>query len=198
MINKFVIASSNLGKLREIGNMVAPLNICVQAQSNFAVPDVAETGTTFVENAIIKARHACAYTQLPCLADDSGLVVDALAGAPGIYSSRFAGSKATDAENIKKLLHMMQTIPDEQRSARFVCVMVLLKHAQDPLPIICQATWEGKITHSPHGDNGFGYDPIFYVPEKQCTSAELLATVKNSISHRAKALDLLLTELAAS
>jgi len=194
-MNKLVLATGNLGKVKELSDMLSSLNIEVVPQSEFNVSEVAETGTTFVENAIIKARHAAKITGLPVIADDSGLEVDALNGAPGIYSARFAGSDATDRDNLLKLLSELKDVPEEKRTARFWCVLVLMRHADDPTPLICQGFWEGKITKEPSGENGFGYDPVFYVPEKNTTSAELDKAEKNTLSHRGKALKQLLVLL---
>ncbi|PAJ73250.1 non-canonical purine NTP pyrophosphatase [Pseudoalteromonas sp. NBT06-2] len=187
-MNKLVLATGNLNKVKELSDMLSSLKIEVVPQSEFNVSEVAETGTTFVENAIIKARHAAKITGLPVIADDSGLEVDALNGAPGIYSARFAGSNASDKDNLLKLLAELKKVPEEKRTARFCCVLVLMRHADDPTPLICQGFWEGKITTQPNGENGFGYDPIFYVPEKQTTSAQLDKITKNALSHRGKAL----------
>lgn len=195
MIKKIVLASNNPGKAREIGQLLADLEIEVVPQSDFNVPEIEETGLTFVENAILKARNACEYTNLPALADDSGIEVDALNGAPGIYSARFAGVGASDRENLDKLLRELKAIDNAPRSARFQCLMVLMKHAKDPTPLICQGTWEGEIIDTPKGNNGFGYDPIFYVANENCTSAELPAARKNALSHRGQALNALLEKL---
>ncbi|ADT69500.1 inosine/xanthosine triphosphatase [Pseudoalteromonas sp. SM9913] len=173
--------------------MLSSLNINVVPQSDFNVSEVAETGTTFVENAIIKARHAAKITGLPAIADDSGLEVDSLNGAPGVYSARFAGKGASDQDNIDKLLADLGDNPN--RRARFWCVLVLMRHADDPTPLICSASWEGEITLSQHGEGGFGYDPIFFVPSENCTSAELTKAQKNTLSHRGQALKMLLQEL---
>jgi len=194
-MNKLVLATGNLGKVKELSDMLSSLNIEVVPQSEFNVPEVAETGTTFVENAIIKARHAAKITGLPVIADDSGLEVDALNGAPGIYSARFAGTDASDKDNLLKLLSELKDVPEEKRTARFWCVLVLMRHADDPTPLICQGFWEGKITTEPSGENGFGYDPVFYVPEKNTTSAQLDKATKNTLSHRGKALKQLLALL---
>ncbi|SFB81852.1 XTP/dITP diphosphatase [Pseudoalteromonas denitrificans] len=194
-MNKLVLATGNLGKVKELSDMLGSLNIEVLPQSEFNVPEVAETGTTFVENAIIKARHAAKITGLPVIADDSGLEVDALNGAPGIYSARFAGNDANDKDNIIKLLSDLEAVPAEKRTARFWCVLVLMRHADDPTPLICQGFWEGRITIEASGLNGFGYDPVFYVPEKGVTSAELDKATKNTLSHRGKALKQLLVLL---
>lgn len=198
MFNRIVFASNNPGKVREVGEILAGLNIEVIAQSEFQVPEVEETGLSFVENAIIKARHAAAYSGLPALADDSGLEVDALLGAPGIYSARFAGEQANDEDNLNKLLAELATREKATRSARFQCLMVLVAHASDPTPLICQGTWAGEITDQPAGDNGFGYDPVFYIPELHCTSAQLKPEQKNAISHRGKALKCLLDKLGSN
>ncbi len=197
-MTQIVLASNNQGKVREIGQMLTELELEVVPQSTFNIDDAEETGLTFVENAIIKARHASTEASLPAIADDSGLEVDALNGAPGIYSARFAGKGASDEQNLQKLLRELENIPDKQRTARFQCLMVYMRHAQDPTPIICQGTWEGIITMEPRGDNGFGYDPVFYVPSHQCTSAQLAPKVKNQLSHRGQALCLLVEALGHS
>jgi XTP/dITP diphosphohydrolase len=157
-------------------------------QSLFNVEEAEETGTTFVENAIIKARNAALHCKLPAIADDSGLVVDALNGDPGVYSARYAGMGASDSDNTGKLLQALKDVPEAQRSARFICVMVFMEHAEDPLPIIVHGSWEGRILTQATGSNGFGYDPVFFVPEYQCSSAELSPELKNSLSHRGIAL----------
>ena len=192
---KIVLASGNRGKVAEISTLLAPLAIDIVPQSEFDLEEAEETGLTFVENAIIKARHAATLTGLPALADDSGLEVDALQGAPGIWSSRFAGPDANDRDNIGKLLEALRDVPEAGRSARFQCLMVFMSHAGDPTPLICQGTWEGRILFEPRGDNGFGYDPVFYVPGHDCASAELSAETKNRISHRGQALACLLESL---
>lgn len=194
-MKKVVLASGNKGKVREINQILAGLDIEVVPQSDFDVPEAEETGLTFVENAILKARNAAKHTGLPAIADDSGLEVDALRGAPGIYSARYAGVGAGDEANLQKLLQEMQEVPDAQRTARFQCLMVYMEHELDPTPIMCQGSWEGRITHAPSGDNGFGYDPVFYVPTHNCTSAELSAEEKNSLSHRGQALQCLVHAL---
>ena len=188
-----VLASGNTGKLRELGEVLAPLGVTLQPQAEFNVPEVEETGLTFVENAIIKARAAAEHSGLPAIADDSGLEVDHLDGAPGIYSARYSG--AGDEGNNARLLQELCDVPDPQRSARFQCVLVYMRHALDPTPLVCQASWEGFILHAPRGEQGFGYDPLFYVPEHQCSSAELPRELKNRISHRAKASTLLFEAL---
>lgn len=194
-IDKLVLASNNAGKVREINAILADIGIEVLPQGEFGTPEIEETGLTFVENAILKARNAAHYAGLPALADDSGIEVDALHGAPGIYSARFAGSGASDADNLHKLLAQLEDIPDAQRTARFQCLMVLMEHEADPTPMICQGTWEGRITHAAAGESGFGYDPVFHVPTHNCTAAELDAAEKNRISHRAQALQCLLRGL---
>ena len=183
-----VLASSNPGKVREINHLLAGLDLQVRPQSEYGVIDAEETGLTFVENAILKARNAAQHTGMPAIADDSGLEVDALAGAPGIYSARFAGEGASDRENLEKLLVELEAVPAEQRTARFQCLIVFMRHAGDPTPLICQGTWEGRILLEARGDNGFGYDPVFHVPTHDCSSAELSAAIKNSLSHRGQAL----------
>lgn len=194
-INKVVLATGNKGKVKELAKMLSGLNIDVLPQSEFAVSDVAETGTTFVENAIIKARHAAKKTGLPAIADDSGLAVDALGGAPGVYSARYSGDNATDQSNIIKLLEVLADTPKEKRQAKFLCVLVFMRHAEDPTPIICQGEWSGEITTEQRGENGFGYDPVFWVAEQNCSSAELTPELKNTLSHRGKALKQLLAQL---
>jgi XTP/dITP diphosphohydrolase len=194
-MKQIVLASSNPGKVREINELLANLGLHAHPQSEFGVEDAEETGLTFVENAIIKARNAARHTGLPAIADDSGIEVDALNGAPGIYSARFAGPGASDQDNLGKLLDQLQGVTGAERSARFQCLMVYLRHADDPTPVICQGTWEGSILLEPRGENGFGYDPVFYVPTHDCSSAELAADVKNSLSHRGQALRQLVTAL---
>ena len=194
-MKEIVLASSNPGKVREINQLLATLDLHVQPQSEFGVIDAEETGLTFVENAILKARNAAQHTGLPAIADDSGIEVDALNGAPGIYSARFAGDNASDQQNLEKLLAELEGMPEAQRSARFQCLMVFMAHANDPTPVICQGTWEGRILTAARGDNGFGYDPVFYVPTHGCSSAELSADVKNALSHRGQALRQLVTAL---
>ena len=190
-----VLASSNKGKVREINQLLAGLDMVVRPQGEFNVVDAEETGLTFVENAILKARNAAQHTGLPAIADDSGLEVDALAGAPGIYSARFAGEGASDQENLEKLLDALQDTPEENRTARFQCLMVYMRHADDPTPLICQGSWEGRILTAARGSNGFGYDPVFYVPTHNCASAELPAETKNQLSHRGQALRKLVAAL---
>ena len=192
---EIVLASGNPGKLREFQQLLDGCGLVVRPQSDFDIPEVEETGLSFVENAILKARNACAHTGLPALADDSGLAVDALGGAPGIYSARFAGPGASDADNNRKLLQELAGLSDEQRRARFICLLVLMRHPNDPTPVICEGSWPGRILEAPSGDNGFGYDPLFYVPEKDCSSAQLPKEAKNAISHRGRAMAQLLSAL---
>jgi XTP/dITP diphosphohydrolase len=194
-VQEIVLASNNPGKVREINQLLASLDLRVRPQSDFGVSEAEETGMTFVENAILKARHAARHTGRPAIADDSGIEVDALGGAPGIHSARYAGSGASDQANLDKLLQELQEVPEERRTARFQCLMVYLKHAADPTPVICQGTWEGRILLRPRGDNGFGYDPVFYVPTHACSAAELPPEVKNSLSHRGQALRQLVAAL---
>lgn len=194
-MQKIVLASNNKGKVREFGEMLSTLNMEVVPQATFNIDNADETGLTFVENAIIKARHASAIAGLPAIADDSGLEVDFLNGAPGIYSARYSGEGATDEKNLLKLLDALKDVAEEKRTARFQCLLVYMRHAEDPTPLICQGTWEGIITTEPHGENGFGYDPIFYVPTHNCSSAQLSSDEKNILSHRGQALRKLLTAL---
>jgi XTP/dITP diphosphohydrolase len=195
-MKRLVLASGNPGKLRELSHLLDDLGYELHPQSEFGVPEVAETGTTFVENAIIKARHAAAHTDLPALADDSGIEVDALDGAPGVYSARFAGPDADDASNNALLVEKLRSVPSEQRTARYRAVIVLMRHAADPSPLICEGSWEGMIQLEPAGSGGFGYDPYFYLPERGCTSAELSRDEKNRLSHRGQALTELKRRLA--
>ena len=190
-MKRIVLATGNAGKLREMQAILSPLDFEVLSQQDFDAPEVEETGLSFVENAILKARGAAAHCGLPALADDSGIEVDALDGKPGIYSARFASANASDAENIQKLLQDLRDVPETERSARFQCVLVLMRHPTDPTPLICQGTWEGRILFEPQGENGFGYDPVFYVPTHNCSAAQLGAELKNTLSHRAQALLLL-------
>ena len=188
-----VLASGNTGKLRELSEVLAPLGLMLKPQSQFEVQEVEENGLSFVENALIKARAAAQHTGLPAIADDSGLEVDFLNGAPGIHSARYSG--AGDEANNAKLLTALGDLSKDQRGARFHCVLVYLRHALDPTPLVCHGSWEGSILFEPHGENGFGYDPLFYVPEQKCSSAELEPSIKNRISHRAKASTLLFEAL---
>lgn len=195
-MKKIVLATGNQGKVREMADLLVDFGFDVVAQTELNVPEAEETGTTFIENAIIKARHAAKITGLPAIADDSGLEVDYLQGAPGIYSARYAGENASDQQNLEKLLAAMEGVPDEQRTARFHCVLVFMRHENDPIPLVCHGTWQGRILHQAHGSNGFGYDPIFFVPEDNCASAELLPARKKQLSHRGKALKMLFKTLS--
>ncbi|WP_174624486.1 RdgB/HAM1 family non-canonical purine NTP pyrophosphatase [Candidatus Methylobacter favarea] len=185
-MHDIVLASGNPGKIREIQSLLGEYSII--PQSVFNIADAEETGLTFIENAILKARNAAQHCSLPAIADDSGLVVDVLNGAPGVISARYAGIGASDRQNLEKLLHELAGVPEQQRSARFICIMVYMKYADDPFPVIAQGVWEGSISDHPAGANGFGYDPVFWLAEQNCTSAELPAAVKNSLSHRGQAL----------
>ncbi|NOQ64271.1 MAG: RdgB/HAM1 family non-canonical purine NTP pyrophosphatase [Methyloprofundus sp.] len=184
--NQIVLASGNAGKIKEIQTILH--DYAIRPQYEFNIPEAEETGSTFVENAIVKARNAAEYSGLAAIADDSGLVVDALNGAPGVISARYSGLQATDEQNLQKLLVDMQAFPDAQRTARFICVIVFMRHALDPFPIISQASWEGTILTEKQGENGFSYDPIFWVPSENCSSAQLAASRKNQLSHRGQAL----------
>ncbi|GFO75761.1 XTP/dITP diphosphohydrolase [Bathymodiolus platifrons methanotrophic gill symbiont] len=183
---KIVLVSGNSGKIKEIQTILSTSSIVPQQQFN--IQEAEETGSTFIENAIIKARNAALHSNLPAIADDSGLIVDALKGAPGVISARYAGAQATDQENLQKLLDDMVDIPESQRSAQFVCVIVLMRHANDPFPLISQGSWEGSILNHTRGSNGFGYDPVFWLAAENCSSAELSAQRKNQLSHRGQAL----------
>jgi XTP/dITP diphosphohydrolase len=193
---KIVLATGNQGKVREMADLLSEFGFDVVAQTELNISDVAETGTTFIENAIIKARHAAKETGFAAIADDSGLEVDYLKGAPGIYSARYSGEGATDQKNLEKLLDAMQGVPEQQRTARFHCVLVLMRHENDPTPIVCHGKWEGRILTEAQGENGFGYDPVFFVPEDNCASAELEPTRKKQLSHRGKALKQLFATLS--
>lgn len=188
MSQRIVFASNNAGKVREVAAMLAGHPWTLIPQSEYAVPPVAETGLSFVENAIIKARHACQHTGLPAIADDSGIAVDALDGAPGIYSARFAGEDGDDQANNQRLLDELCDVPEEERGAAFHCVLVAMRHASDPTPLICHGRWNGIIAGTPRGANGFGYDPLFLIPELGGTAAELAPATKNELSHRGQAL----------
>jgi XTP/dITP diphosphohydrolase len=196
MTDKIVLATSNKGKVAELSQLLAPLQLRIVPQAELGVTDADETGLSFIENAILKARHAALATGLPAIADDSGLAVDALGGAPGIYSARYAGEAATDKNNIDKLLQALQQVPAGQRGAQFHCVLVYMRHAEDPTPLVCHGVWHGEIAASPAGDAGFGYDPIFFLPTEGCTSAELTRERKQQLSHRGKALTQLLALLS--
>ena len=194
-MSKVVLATGNPGKVREMSALLAEFGLEVLPQSNFNIVDADETGTTFIENAIIKAKHAAALTGLPAIADDSGLAVDALQGVPGIYSARYAGVDASDRDNLLKLLDALKDVPAAQRTARFHCVLVYMTHAEDPTPLVCHGSWDGVITEQPSGEDGFGYDPIFFVESEGCTSAELTKQRKSELSHRGQALTKLLAAM---
>jgi len=187
LINEIILATSNSGKIRELSNLLAPVK-CV-SQASLGISDAVEAGLSFIENALIKARHASLHAGKPALADDSGLVVPALNGEPGIYSARYAGAQATDKENIHLLLEKMEHLSAKERHAYFYCAIAFVQHAQDPTPVIATGMLHGVIHPTAIGEGGFGYDPIFYIEEYQCTAAQLTATIKNTISHRAKALN---------
>lgn len=191
-MQKVVLATGNAGKVRELADLLQDFGLDVVAQTELGVESAEETGLTFIENAILKARHAAQITGLPALADDSGLAVDVLGGAPGIYSARYAGEDATDQQNLEKLLATLKDVPDEQRKAQFHCVLVYMRHAEDPTPLVFHGSWAGVITREAAGAGGFGYDPIFFVPSEGKTAAELTRDEKRAISHRGQALKLLL------
>ncbi|MEO1870740.1 RdgB/HAM1 family non-canonical purine NTP pyrophosphatase [Cobetia amphilecti] len=198
--SSLVLASGNAGKLREFSHLLAPLGIEPMPQGQLGVSDAEETGLTFVENALIKARHAAEVTGLPALADDSGIEVDALGGEPGIYSARFAARRqqgSGDGDNNAALLAALEGVPEQARTARYWCVLVYLRHAADPVPTIVQASWEGRVLDAPQGEGGFGYDPLFWLPEHGMTAAALDAETKNRLSHRGRAMQQLLEALAA-
>lgn len=197
-MTRVVLASANAGKLLELNALLAPLGLDVVPQSEFQIPSIEETGESFVENAIIKARHAARLSGLAAIADDSGLMVDALDGAPGIYSARYARVGASDGENLQHLLDSLRDIPESRRGARFVCLVVYMRHPLDACPLVCEGIWPGRIAREPRGDGGFGYDPVFYLEDCGCTSAELAPARKNSISHRARAMRALLARLGES
>ncbi|WP_284603490.1 XTP/dITP diphosphatase [Dickeya dadantii] len=190
-----VLATGNAGKVRELAGLLADFGLDVVAQTALGVDSAEETGLTFIENAILKARHAARETGLPAIADDSGLAVNALGGAPGIYSARYAGEDASDRQNLDKLLVALDNVPDEQRQASFHCVLVYLRHADDPTPLVCHGSWQGVIARTPVGAGGFGYDPVFFVPSIGKTAAELSREEKNALSHRGQALRQLLDAL---
>ena len=193
---RLVLASSNAGKLAELRPLLAGTGLELVAQSDLGVQDAIEDGLTFVENALIKARHACRETGLPALADDSGIVVDALGGAPGLISAHYAGVHGDGPGNIARVLRELEGVPDARRGARFVCTLVLLRHAEDPQPIIAEGRWEGRVLHAPRGNGGFGYDPIFFDPVLGAGAGELPPDVKNRVSHRGQALAVLRERLA--
>ena len=197
-MTRVVLASANAGKLLELNALLAPHGLDVVPQSDFEIPSIEETGESFVENAIIKARHAARLSGLAAIADDSGLMVDALDGAPGIYSARYAGVGASDGENLQHLLDSLRDVPESLRGARFVCLVVYMSHPLDARPVVCEGIWPGRIAREPRGDGGFGYDPVFYLEDCGCTSAELAPAHKNSISHRARAMRALLARLEES
>lgn len=194
---QLVLASGNPGKVSELSAMLEPLGWTVTPQSNWQVTEAVEDGLTFIENALIKARHASRYTGLPALGDDSGLVVDSLGGAPGIYSARYAGAGADASSNNRKLLTALREVPESDRSAHFYCAVALVRHEKDPAPLLATGKWDGRILDKPVGAGGFGYDPVFWVPGQQCSSAELPAAVKNRISHRGLALAAMMEQMAS-
>jgi len=196
--HELVLASDNRGKLNELTALLSDSGFSVVGQGALGVTPAEETGETFVENAILKARNAALQTGRPAIADDSGLEVDVLNGAPGVYSARFAGDHASDSDNVTQLLSRLENIPWEDRNARFRCLMVYLRRADDPAPLICEGTWSGVVTQAPSGQNGFGYDPVFWVPDEGCTAAELDSERKNGLSHRARALRMLVERLKES
>ncbi|MDP5057448.1 MAG: RdgB/HAM1 family non-canonical purine NTP pyrophosphatase [Marinomonas hwangdonensis] len=198
MSNTIVLASNNAGKIKEFNALLSDMGIDVKPQSEFNVEEAEETGLSFIENAILKARHACAQTGLPALADDSGIEVDYLNGAPGIYSARFAGEHGNNDANNALLLEKLAGVPELQRTARFHCVLAYMRHKDDPTPQVFHGVWEGRILTSTEGQEGFGYDPLFYVPECACSAASLPKEIKNQISHRGKALKQLLTAFRQS
>ncbi len=197
-MQRIVLATGNTGKVREINQLLQGGAWQIVPQSEFGVPEAEETGLTFVENAILKARNAAQHTGLAAIADDSGLEVDALDGAPGIYSSRYAGPTASDQDNRNKLLADLTEVSEQARRARFRCVMIYLRHATDATPLIVQGTWEGRVLFAARGNDGFGYDPVFYVPTHECSAAELTPDVKNRISHRGQALAKLIAALPSN
>ncbi len=195
--SRLVIASNNKGKLAEFTTLLTPLGITPVSQAELGVSEAEEPAITFVENALLKARHAAQATGLPALADDSGLAVDVLNGAPGVRSSRYAGEHASDTDNVAALLLALADVPDDERNAQFHSILAYVRHAADPTPIICHGRWAGRILHAPRGEGGFGYDPVFWVPEENCSAAELSRERKNRISHRGQALQALMRELTA-
>lgn len=195
-MQKVVLATGNPGKVRELAQLLADFGLDIVAQTELGVDSAEETGLTFIENALLKARHAAQVTGLPAIADDSGLSVDILGGAPGIYSARYAGENSTDQQNLEKLLDTMKDVPDDQRQAQFNCVLVYMRHAEDPTPLVFHGRWPGVIARQPAGNGGFGYDPIFYIPELGCTAAELTGEQKNAVSHRGQALKMMLDTLS--
>lgn len=194
-MQKIVLATGNSGKVRELASLLNDCGREVIAQTELGIGGAEETGLSFIENAILKARHASRLSGLPAIADDSGLCVDYLNGQPGIYSARYAGENASDQQNLEKLLNCLQTVPDHQRQAQFHCVLVYLRHADDPIPVVCEGRWQGSITHTPAGQGGFGYDPVFLVAGTNQTAAQLSHKEKIAVSHRGQALTLLLDHL---
>lgn len=194
-MSKVVLASNNAGKLSELTRLLAPRNLEVVPQREFGVPEAEETGLTFVENALLKARNACAYTGLPAIADDSGLQVGVLGGAPGIYSARFAGANATDELNNQALIEALEQSDSDNYTASYYCCIVYMRSETDPVPIVAEGCWQGRIINEPRGSGGFGYDPYFYLPQVEKTAAELGPDAKNKLSHRAIALAQLLKQL---
>ncbi|WP_413727702.1 RdgB/HAM1 family non-canonical purine NTP pyrophosphatase [Sodalis sp. RH19] len=194
-MQKVVLATGNAGKVAELAELLADFGLDVAAQTALGVDSAEETGLTFIENAILKARHAAAATGLPAIADDSGLAVDSLGGAPGIYSARYAGAAASDRQNLEKLLDALKDVPDNERGACFHCVLVYLRHALDPTPLVCHGIWRGVISRAPSGTGGFGYDPVFYLPDEKRTAAEMTRGEKQRVSHRGQALAQLLGAL---
>lgn len=194
-LGRLVVASNNPGKLRELAELLAPLNIELVPQAALGIAAAEETGDRFEANALIKARHAAALSGLPALADDSGIEVDALGGAPGVYSARYAGPGAGDEDNNRKLLEALRGVPEARRTARYRCVLALVRSADDPEPLLCHGVWEGRILQEPRGSGGFGYDPLFFLPERGCSAAELPPEEKNRLSHRGQALRALLDAL---
>lgn len=196
-MQQIVLATNNQGKVNELQTLLADAGFNIVAQKQFNVPDAEETGLTFVENAILKARHTAKLTGLPAIADDSGLVVQALNGAPGIYSARYAGEHGNDQSNNEKLLNALKNVPPENRQAYFYCALVYLQHENDPTPIICLGKWDGVILNELKGEGGFGYDPLFYIPQLNCSAAELTKDHKSQISHRGLALKQLIAQIKA-
>ncbi|MFC4260741.1 RdgB/HAM1 family non-canonical purine NTP pyrophosphatase [Marinobacter lacisalsi] len=195
MTRKLVLASNNQGKLRELGELLGPLGMQPVSQGELGVGEAEEPAVTFVENALLKARHAARETGLPALADDSGLAVDTLNGQPGVRSARYAGPDASDGDNVQALLKALVDVPEAERSAQFHCVLVYLRHADDPTPVICHGRWPGRILTAAQGDGGFGYDPVFFAPEYGCSAAELTREQKSRVSHRGRALRQLVEQL---
>ena len=197
-MTRLVLASSNPGKLREFAALLQPFAFDLVPQDAFGIPPAAETGTSFADNALLKARHAAQHSGLPALADDSGLEVDALGGAPGVYSARYAGEGASDAANLEKLLHALAALPAAPRTARYQCVIAFVRGGNDPAPLLARGTWHGQLTHAPAGTGGFGYDPIFLPDGEAMTAAQLPLAHKNLLSHRAQALRSLIAQLSAA